>query len=266
MSRKCNRKVTSDKERKGIEMSGHSKFANIKHKKEKNDAAKGKIFTVIGREIAVAVKEGGPDPANNSRLAQVIAKAKANNMPNDNIIRSIKKASGELGDVNYEQLTYEGYGVGGSAIIVDVLTDNKNRAVGDVRHFFDKYGGSMGSTGCVSFMFDSKGEIIIERTVELDESTMMDIAIEAGADDVIVEDDVYVVYTEPSSFGEVRKYLEDKGITFEEAELKMIPQNMVTLDEKQLETFMKMYDALDELDDVQNIYHNVDLPEDTEEE
>lgn len=247
-------------------MSGHSKWANIKNKKAKTDAARGKIFTKIGREIAVAVKQGGGDPSTNSKLSDVIAKAKANNMPNDNIIRSIKKASGELGDVNYEQLTYEGYGVGGSAIIVDVLTDNKNRAVGDVRHFFDKYGGSMGSTGCVSFMFDSKGEIIIERTVELDESTMMDIAIEAGADDVIVEDDVYVVYTEPSSFGEVRKYLEDKGITFEEAELKMIPQNMVTLDEKQLETFMKMYDALDELDDVQNIYHNVDLPEDTEEE
>ena len=247
-------------------MSGHSKWANIKNKKAKTDAARGKIFTKIGREIAVAVKQGGGDPSTNSKLSDVIAKAKANNMPNDNIIRSIKKASGELGDVNYEQLTYEGYGVGGSAIIVDVLTDNKNRAVGDVRHFFDKYGGSMGSTGCVSFMFDSKGEIIIERTVELDESTRMDIAIEAGADDVIVEDDVYVVYTEPSSFGEVRKYLEDKGITFEEAELKMIPQNMVTLDEKQLETFMKMYDALDELDDVQNIYHNVDLPEDTEEE
>ena len=246
-------------------MSGHSKWANIKNKKAKTDAVKGKVFTKIGKEIAVAAK-GGADPNLNSKLADVIAKAKAANMPNDNIARAIKKAAGEGNSVNYENLVYEGYGVGGSAVIVSTLTDNKNRTVGDVRHLFDKYGGSLGSSGSVSYMFEQKGVIVAERTVDLDEDTMMEIALEAGADDVITEDDCYTVYTAPGDFSSVRKFLENKGITFIEADVEMIPNDYITLEDKQLETFMKLIDALEDNDDVQSIYHNVNLPDEPEEE
>lgn len=245
-------------------MSGHSKWANIKNKKAKTDAAKGKIFTKIGRELAVAAKAGA-DPSTNSKLADVIAKAKAANMPNDNIMRSIKKAAGELSGVNYESLTYEGYGPGGSAIIVTTLTDNKNRTVGDVRHAFDKHGGQMGNTGCVSFTFDNKGVIVVERTVEMTEDKMMELAIEAGADDVVTEEDSFVIYTAPNDFSAVRTYLENAGVTFIEAEVSMIPQNKITLDEANLVKFNKLVDMLEDLDDVQDVYHNVELPEEDEE-
>ena len=246
-------------------MSGHSKWANIKNKKAKTDAAKGKIFTKIGKEIAVAAK-GGADPNLNSKLADVIAKAKAANMPNDNIARAIKKAAGEGSNINYENLVYEGYGVGGSAVIVTTLTDNKNRTVGDVRHLFDKYGGSLGNTGSVSYMFEQKGVIVAERTVDLDEDTMMEIALEAGADDVLTDDDCYTVYTAPADFSSVRKFLENKGINFIEADVEMVPNDYITLEDKQLETFMKLIDALEDNDDVQSIYHNVNLPEEPDEE
>jgi len=246
-------------------MSGHSKWANIKNKKAKTDAVRGRIFTKIGRELAVAAK-GGADPITNSKLADVIAKAKANNMPNDNISRSIKKAAGELSNVNFEILTYEGYGPGGSAVIVETLTDNKNRTVGEVRHSFDKYNGALGNAGCVSFMFDTKGVIVIERTLDMTEDYLMEIAIEAGADDVVSDEDVFEVFTDVSSFSEVRKYLEDKGIKFLEAQIQLIPQNKVTLEGEDLTKFEILYDKLDELDDVQNIYHNVDLPDEEDEE
>ncbi len=246
-------------------MSGHSKWANIKNKKAKTDAVKGKVFTKIGRELAVAAK-GNPDPYTNSKLADVIAKAKAANMPNDNIKRSIAKAAGELNGVNYENLTYEGYGVGGSAVMVATLTDNKNRTGGDVRHIFSKYGGNMGTTGSVSYMFDNKGVLVIERSVSLDEDTIMEIALEAGAEDVITMDDVYEIRTAPADFSAVRKYFEEKNYEFLEAEVMMIPNDKVTLDEHQMETFQKMLDAFEELDDVQDVYHNVDLPDDDDEE
>ena len=246
-------------------MSGHSKWANIKNKKAKTDAAKGKIFTKIGRELAVAAKAGA-DPSTNSKLADVIAKAKAANMPNDNIQRSIKKAAGELGNVNYETKIYEGYGVGGSAVIVKTLTDNVNRTVGEVRHIFDKYGGNMGTTGSVSYMFENKGVIIIERTVSLDEDTVMEMALDAGADDVIVEDDCYEVRTAPSDFSAVRKYFEEKGITLEDADVLMVPNDKIDLNADQMVSFMKMLDAFDDNDDVQDVYHNVNLPEEDEEE
>ncbi len=246
-------------------MSGHSKWANIKNKKAKTDAAKGKIFTKLGRELAVAAK-AGTDPSTNSKLADVIAKAKAANMPNDNITRSIKKAAGELGNVNYETKIYEGYGIGGSAVIVRTLTDNVNRTVGDVRHIFDKYSGNMGTSGSVSYMFENKGVIIIERTLSLDEDTMMEMALDAGADDVIVEEDIYEVRTAPNDFSTVRKYFEDKGIAFEEADILMVPNDKVELNADQMVTFMKMLDAFDDNDDVQDVYHNVILPDDDEEE
>ncbi|MBR3803844.1 MAG: YebC/PmpR family DNA-binding transcriptional regulator [Clostridia bacterium] len=241
-------------------MSGHSKWANIKNKKAKTDAAKGKIFTKLGRELAVAAKAGA-DPTTNSKLADVIAKAKAANMPNDNITRSIKKAAGELGNVNYEVKTYEGYGIGGSAVIVSTLTDNVNRTVGEVRHIFDKYGGNMGTTGSVSYMFENAGVVVIERTVELDEDTVMEMALDAGADDVITEDDAYEVRTAPSNFSAVRKYFEEKGITLLEADIMMIPNDKITLNDEQLISFNKMLDAFEDNDDVQNVYHNVELPE-----
>ena len=246
-------------------MSGHSKWANIKNKKAKTDAAKGKIFTKLGRELAVAAKAGA-DPSTNSKLADVIAKAKAANMPNDNITRSIKKAAGELGNVNYETKIYEGYGIGGSAVIVKTLTDNVNRTVGDVRHIFDKYSGNMGTTGSVSYMFENKGVIIIERTLSLDEDTMMEMALDAGADDVIVEDDIYEIRTAPGDFSQVRKYFEEKEIAFEEADILMVPNDKIELNADQMVTFMKMLDAFDDNDDVQDVYHNVVLPDDEDEE
>lgn len=245
-------------------MSGHSKWANIKNKKAKTDAAKGKIFTKLGRELAVAAKAGA-DPATNSKLADVIAKAKAANMPNDNITRSIKKAAGELGNVNYEVKIYEGYGIGGSAVIIKTLTDNVNRTVGEVRHIFDKYAGNMGTSGSVSYMFENKGVIIVERTLDLDEDAMMEMALEAGADDVIVEDDIYEIRTQPGDFSAVRKYLEEKNIAFEEADILMIPNDKIDLNADQLVTFGKMLDAFEDNDDVQDVYHNVNLPDDEEE-
>ena len=245
-------------------MSGHSKWHNIQAKKGKTDAARAAVFTKIGRELAVAAK-GNPNPDTNSKLADVIAKAKAANMPNENIKRSIAKAAGELGDKDYKELTYEGYGVAGSAVIIKTLTDNVNRTAGDIRSAMGKCGGQMGATGCVSYMFDNKGVFVIERTVALDEDTMMEYCLEAEADDYTVEDDVYEVYTTPEKWSEARKYFEGKGVTFLEAEIKMIPQNYITLAGDKLETFMKMLDKLEELDDVQSVYHNVELPEEDEE-
>lgn len=241
-------------------MSGHSKFANIKHKKEKNDAAKGKIFTIIGREIAVAVKEGGADPANNSRLRDVIAKAKANNMPNDTIDRGIKKAAGDAGSVNYEMVTYEGYGPNGVAIIVDALTDNKNRTASNVRNAFTKGGGNVGTQGCVSFMFDKKGQIIIDKEeCEMDADSLMMAALDAGAEDFSEEEDSYEVLTAPDDFSVVREALEKEGIPMASAEVTMIPQTWVELtDETDIKNINKTLDLLDEDDDVQQVYHNWD--------
>ncbi|MCQ2409176.1 MAG: YebC/PmpR family DNA-binding transcriptional regulator [Clostridia bacterium] len=247
-------------------MSGHSKWHNIQQKKGKTDAARANVFTKIGRELAVAVKEGGPDPNSNSKLAQVIAKAKDNNMPNDNIARSIKKASGELGSINYEEMSYEGYGVGGTAIIVQALTDNKNRTAGDVRHIFDKFGGSMGTTGCVSFMFNRKGVITVLKE-STDEETLMMAALDAGADDLNSDDEeVFEVYTDAAAVLDVRKALEDAGIKVESAESSLVPDNYVELDDGQQATIIKMIDALEDNDDVQNIYHNAILDEEEDED
>lgn len=241
-------------------MSGHSKFANIKHKKEKNDAAKGKVFTVIGREIAVAVKEGGPDPANNSKLRDVIAKAKANNMPNDTIDRGIKKAAGDASAVNYEYVSYEGYGPNGIAVIVDALTDNKNRTAANVRSAFTKGKGNVGTPGCVSYMFDKKGQIIIDKEdCELDADDLMMTALDAGAEDFSEEEDSFEVITDPDAFSEVRQKLEDAGIPMASAEVTMIPQNWVELtDEEAVKNLQRTLDLLDEDDDVQAVYHNWD--------
>ncbi|MCD7922464.1 MAG: YebC/PmpR family DNA-binding transcriptional regulator [Clostridiales bacterium] len=241
-------------------MSGHSKFANIKHKKERNDAAKGKVFTIIGREIAVAVKEGGADPANNSRLRDAIAKAKANNMPNDTIERGIKKAAGDSNSVNYVSATYEGYGPGGTAIIVDTLTDNKNRTAANVRSAFTKGKGSIGTQGCVSFMFDKKGQIIIDKEdCEMDADDLMMAALDAGAEDFAEEEDSYEVITDPDSFSDVRQALEDAGIAMASAEVTMLPQNYVELtNEQDINNINRILDLLDEDDDVQQVYHNWD--------
>ena len=241
-------------------MSGHSKFANIKHKKEKNDAAKGKIFTIIGREIAVAVKEGGPDPANNSRLRDVIAKAKANNMPNDTIDRGIKKAAGDANSVNYEYVSYEGYGPNGTAIIVDALTDNKNRTAANVRNAFTKGKGNVGTPGCVSYMFDKKGQIIIDKeNCDMDADDLMMAALDAGAEDFNEEEDSFEIITDPDSFSEVRQALEEAGIEMASAEVTMIPQTYVELtDEQDLYCINKILDLLDADDDVQQVYHNWD--------
>ena len=241
-------------------MSGHSKFANIKHKKEKNDAAKGKIFTIIGREIAVAVKEGGPDPANNSRLRDVIAKAKANNMPNDTIDRGIKKAAGDANSVNYEYVSYEGYGPSGIAIIVEALTDNKNRTAANVRSAFTKGGGSIGTQGCVSYSFDKKGQMIIDKDeCDMDADDLMMLALDAGAEDFSEEEDSFEIITDPDEFGSVREALEKEGIVFASAEVTMIPQNYVALtDEMALKNLQRTLDLLDEDDDVQNVYTNLE--------
>lgn len=240
-------------------MSGHSKWHNIQQKKGKTDAARANVFTKIGREIAVAVKEGGADPNSNSKLAQVIAKAKDNNMPNDNIMRSIKKASGELGSINYEEMIYEGYGVGGTAIIVEALTDNKNRTAGDVRHIFDKFGGSLGTTGCVSFMFKRKGIIAISKE-DVTEDDLMLYALDAGAEDINSDDEeVFEVYTDSNSLNSVRKALEDAGVKVLSAEVSMIPDNYVNPTAEQQATLERMFDMLDENDDVQNVYHNAVL-------
>ena len=242
-------------------MSGHSKFANIKHKKEKNDAAKGKIFTKIGREIAVAVKEGGgPDPANNSRLRDAIAKAKANNMPNDNIDRSIKKAAGEGAADTYEHITYEGYGPNGTAIIVEALTDNRNRTASNVRSAFTKGKGSIGTSGCVSFMFDKKGQIIVDKEeCELDADDLMMIALDAGAEDFNEEEDSFEILTSPEEFTAVREALEKENIPMAEADVTMIPQNYVELtSEDDIKKMNRILDMLEMDDDVQDVYHNWD--------
>ena len=241
-------------------MSGHSKFANIKHKKEKNDAAKGKIFTVIGREIAVAVKEGGPDPNNNSRLRDGIAKAKANNVPNDTIERGIKKAAGDVNSVNYEQNTYEGYGPNGVAIIVETLTDNKNRTAANVRAAFTKGGGNIGTPGCVSFMFDKRGQILIDKEeCDMGADELMMAALDLGAEDFNDEEDSYEILTDPENFSAVREGLEKLGIPMADAEVTMIPQNWVTLsDEEDIKKMNRILDLLDAEDDVQNVYHSWD--------
>ena len=242
-------------------MSGHSKFANIKHKKEKNDAAKGKIFTKIGRELAIAVKEGGSaDPTNNSRLRDVIAKAKANNMPNDTIDRGIKKAAGDANSVNYEYVSYEGYGPNGTAIIVDALTDNKNRTAANVRNAFTKGKGNVGTPGCVSYMFDKKGQIIIDKeNCDMDADDLMMAALDAGAEDFNEEEDSFEIITDPDSFSEVRQALEEAGIEMASAEVTMIPQTYVELtDEQDLYCINKILDLLDADDDVQQVYHNWD--------
>ncbi len=241
-------------------MSGHSKFANIKHKKEKNDAAKGKIFTIIGREIAVAVKEGGPDPANNFKLAQVVAKAKANNMPNDTIERGIKKAAGDGNAVNYEFCTYEGYGPSGTALIVKCLTDNKNRTAANVRNAFTKGHGSIGTQGCVSYMFDEKGQIIVAKEdCEMDADDLMMTALDAGAEDFNEEEDSFEILTSSEDFEAARSALEAAGIPMAEAEVTMIPQNYVELTaDEDVTNINRILDLLDEDDDVQQVYHNWD--------
>ena len=239
-------------------MSGHSKFANIKHKKEKNDAAKGKMFTIIGKEIAIAVREGGPDPNNNSKLRDVIAKAKANNMPNDTIERGIKKAAGDGGNINYEAMTYEGYGPSGIAIIVSTLTDNKNRTAANVKHAFSKGAGNIGTPGCVSYMFDKKGQIVIDKEeFEGDPDELMMAALDAGAEDFQEEDDSFTVLTDPDSFSEVREALEAAAIPMADAEVTMIPQTYVDLsNEDDIKNMNKILELLDDDDDVQDVYHN----------
>ena len=241
-------------------MSGHSKFANIKHKKEKNDAKKGKIFTIIGREIVIAVKEGGPDPANNSKLRDVIAKAKANNMPNDTIDRGIKKAAGDANADSYERITYEGYGPNGIAIIVETLTDNKNRTAADVRSAFTKGQGSIGTPGCVSFMFDKKGQIIIAKEdCDMDADDLMMLALDAGAEDFSEEEDCFEIYTDPDEFSKVREALEKEGIVMTEADVTMIPQTYVALeDETAMKNLQRTLDLLDDNDDVQYVYTNLE--------
>ncbi len=237
-------------------MSGHSKFSNIKHKKEKNDAAKGKIFTKLGRELMVAIKEGGPDPEANGKLREVIAKCKSNNMPNDTIQRSIKKAA-ESGNVDYESCSYEGYGPGGIAVIVECLTDNKTRTAANVRHAFSKCSGNMGTQGCVSFMFDKKGQIVIDMEDGPDEDELTMIAIEAGAEDFVVEDGSAVITTDPDDFDAVYSAIEAAGIAMAEAEITMLPQTTTALtDPEQIENLEKMLDMLEDDDDVQDVYHN----------
>ena len=241
-------------------MSGHSKFANIKHKKEKNDAKKGKVFTVIGREIVMAVKAGGADPNNNSKLRDVIAKAKANNMPNDTIDRGIKKAAGNIDAVNYEEVTYEGYGPNGTAIIVKALTDNKNRTASNVRNAFTKGSGSVGTQGCVSYMFDEKGQIIVAKEdCDMDADELMMMALDFGAEDFSEEEESFEILTAPEDFSEVRLKLEEAGIVMADAEVTMIPQTYVELtSEEDIKNIQKTLDLLDEDDDVQDVYHNWD--------
>jgi YebC/PmpR family DNA-binding regulatory protein len=240
-------------------MSGHSKWNNIKRTKGKVDAQRGKIFTKIGREIAVAVKNGGADLTTNNKLFDVVQKAKQNNMPSDTITRSIKKAAGELGDVNYEEITYEGYGPGGSAVLVECLTDNKNRTAGDIRHIFERQGAGLGSTNSVSYLFNRKGVIVIEKTPELNGDTLFEKALDAGADDVQDDEDAYEVITNPTDFANVKKQLETDGYTFLSAEVEFVPTMELELDAQTLEKFEGFIDALEDLDDVQNVYHNVKM-------
>ncbi len=239
-------------------MSGHSKWNNIKNKKEKSDAQRARIYTKLGREILVAVKEGGPDPASNSKLRDVIAKCKANNMPNDNIERSIKKAAGEGSSANYEDITYEGYGPGGVAILIEAMTDNRNRTAGDVRHILDKFGGNLGTSGSVSWMFEKKGVIIIEKTPSSSEEDLMMEALEAGADNFEAEEEYFEITTTPENFSKVREYFDNKKIQYLEAEIKMVPKNYTSLDEEASKKLEIIVEKLEELDDVQNVWHNWD--------
>ncbi|NLL30199.1 MAG: YebC/PmpR family DNA-binding transcriptional regulator [Clostridiales bacterium] len=241
-------------------MAGHSKWQNIQNKKGKMDAKRGKIFTKIGRELAIAVKNGGPVPDNNPRLRDVIAKAKAANMPNDNIQRAIKKASGELSAIEYERIVYEGYGPSGVAVMVETLTDNKNRSAGNVRSAFTKGGGNMGTTGCVGFMFQEKGEIVIEKE-DKDEDEIMMLALDAGAEDFVAEEEVFIITTTPEDFGKVRETLEAEGLEFLEASVKMIPDTYTAINEDDAKKFQKMLDLLEDDDDVQEVYHNAEFPE-----
>lgn len=243
-------------------MSGHSKWSNIKHKKEKSDNQRAKIFTKLGREISVIVKAGGADPESNTKLRDAILKARSNNMPNDNIQRCIKKAAGETGGDNYEEIVYEGYGPSGVAVIVETLTDNRNRTAADMRHYFDKCGGNLGQTGCVTFMFDKKGIIIVNGEGADEDQLMMD-ALDAGADDFSAEDDGYFeVSTDPDVFGTVCAALEEKGYKIESAEVLRVPQTTVTLtSEDDLKNMTKLIDMLDDNDDVQNVFHNCDIPD-----
>lgn len=242
-------------------MSGHSKWHNIQARKGKSDAQRGKIFTKIGREIAVIVKQGGSDPVSNPKLRDVIAKAKQNNMPNDSIERSIKKAAGEMGGVNYESCTYEGYGQGGSAVIVECLTDNKNRTAGDVRHAFDKFGGSLGSNGCVSYLFQRKGIVTIEKTEKVNSDELMLLALDLGAIDIVEYEDSFEIVTEANEHTNLSEKLEKEGYVVISAETTLVPDNTVDLDEEKIVKFNRMIDALEDLDDVQEVYHNVNLPE-----
>lgn len=247
-------------------MAGHSKWVNIKAKKGKMDAKRGKIFTKLGRELTIAVKQGGPNPDTNSRLKDVIAKCKAANMPNDNIMRSIKKAAGEGDGANFEEIVYEGYGPGGVAVIVEAATDNRNRTAGDVRHYFDKFGGNLGQTGSVTFLFNKKGIIVVEKADNVSEDDLMMEALEAGAEDMTAEDGFYEIITEPGDFTAVREALESKGYEFVEAEISMIPTTTTKLtDPRQIEQMKKLIDNLEEMDDVQNVYHNWEQDEEEEE-
>lgn len=240
-------------------MSGHSKWHNIQAKKGKADAAKGKIFTKLGREILLAVKQGGPDPTSNSKLKDVIAKCKANNMPNDTINNSIKKASGEGSNKVYEEITYEGYGPNGVALIVEASTDNKNRTAADVRHVFDKAGGNLGTTGCVAYMFNKKGVIVIDRTTtEMSEDDMMMLALDSGAEDFSADDECFEITTAPSEFSKVREALEQNNLEFIQAEVQMVPENKIELTDEGAEKMQKLIDSLEDLDDVMNVYHNWD--------
>ena len=244
-------------------MSGHSKWSTIKRKKGANDAARAKVFTKIGRELAVAVKQGGPDPSVNTKLKDIIAKAKQNNVPGDNIDRMLKKAAGETDTANYEEIIYEGYGPSGVAVVVEALTDNRNRTAGSVRHHFDKYGGSLGTSGCVSWSFDRKGVIVIDNEdEELDEDTVMMDALDAGASDFQPEDGCFTVYTDPDDINTVAKALEDKGYKFDSAQIEMVPQTYQKLDKQEdRDNMEKMLDLFEEDDDVQNVWHNWDQEE-----
>ncbi|MBQ3005546.1 MAG: YebC/PmpR family DNA-binding transcriptional regulator [Clostridia bacterium] len=245
-------------------MSGHSKWNNIKRKKEKTDGQKAKIFTKIGREIAVAVREGGPDPASNSKLKDIIAKAKASNVPNDNIERIIKKASGEGSNAQYEEIMYEGYGPSGIAVIVETLTENRNRTAGEMRHYFDKYGGNMGQSGCVSFMFTRQGVLLIDAE-DIDEDKLMEEALEAGATDFIADDGVFDIRTEPTDMGAVRDALDEKGYTFVSAEVEYVPGTYTRLEtEDDIKNMGKMLEMFEDNDDVQAVWHNWENAEDYE--
>ena len=238
-------------------MSGHSKWKNIMHKKEKTDLQRAKVFTKIGKEIAMAVRDGGPDPVSNSKLSDLIAKAKANNVPNDNIERAIKKASGADGSVNYEFIMYEGYGPSGVAVIVETTTDNRNRTAGEVRHYFDKYGGNMGTSGCVSFMFTDKGVIIIEKDDSIDEDALMEASLESGAEDFNADEEVYEIYTEPSDLSAVKEALVAAGYTVASAELDKIPSSYITLEsDEDIKNMNLLIEHLEDNDDVQDIFHN----------